>query len=224
MTSLTMKQHLRERYCTPEIYGNSIVIDDAERVITFLLWNLSGQLVGYQQYRPDNHEKAVKNHPDKRYYLYVGEEGELYNKSKKKMAIFGLETIKKFSFGPIILTEGIFDAVRLHSRGYCALALLTSNPTKIRSFLKTIHRIKISACDGDPAGRSLAKYGDYSIHLPDGKDVGDLDKDEFNMLLNQINKIEQYAKYPNDKSGTVLPRSAKLGGEEYDLSRCHNDD
>ena len=188
-----MRQHLHERHVIPNLYGNSLVIDDYNRVITFLLWNFSGQLVGYQQYRPDNQEKAVKNHPDKRYYLYLGDEGgDIQSKSKRRLAIFGIETLQKFSNGPILIVEGIFDAARLHKQGYAALALLSANPKKSKSFLKTIHRKTIAICDGDPEGRKLSKYADKAIFLNEGLDVNGLTEQEFSDLICEIQNATDY--------------------------------
>lgn len=188
--NFSMRSHLRDRHVIPSLYKNSIVIDEENRVITFLLWNFSGQLVGYQQYRPDNHEKAVKNHPDKRYYLFLGDEGgDIQNRSKRRLGIFGIETLKMFNKGPVLLVEGVFDACRLHTQGYAALGLLTANPKKSRSLLTTIHRPLISICDGDPEGRKLAKYGDHAIYLEDGLDVGDLTEFEFEALIKQIEDV-----------------------------------
>lgn len=208
----SVRNHLIARHCNPDLYGNSLVIDENERVATFLLWNFSGQLIGYQQYRPDNHEKAVKNHPDKRYYLYVGDEGEIYNKSKRKLAVFGIETLKMFPNSPILLTEGIFNAARLHSAGFAALGLLSNNPKKITTFLKIVHGTKIAICDGDKAGQQLAKYGDYSIHLPDGTDVNDLDLKRFVELTTVLRKYDRFKQHidPDYQSGEILPRSITI--------------
>lgn len=196
-----LSQHLSERHCQTDIYGNSLVLNEEDRVVTFLLWNFSGQLVGYQQYRPDNHEKAVKNHPDKRYYLLLGDEGgEIQNKSKRRLGVFGIETLKRFPLGPILLVEGIFDAVRLHSAGYAALALLSANPKKTKPWLSLINRTKIAICDGDAEGRNLAKYGDDSIYLDKELDVGDLTDFEFKELQKQIEICYNSIKHSPGKS------------------------
>lgn len=205
---LTVREHLITRHCNPDLYGDSLVINESERVATFLLWNLSGQLIGYQQYRPDNTEKAVKNDPDKRYYLFVGEEGEYFIKSKKKLAIFGLETLKLFPTGPIILTEGIFNATRFHKSGFCALGLLSNDPKRVRNFLGMIHRKKIAVCDGDLAGKKLAKYGDHSINLPDGSDANDLPEDKYIELINKIREHDRHSNDIRPEQGEVLPRSS----------------
>ena len=45
-----MLTRLLKRRCNVSLHRP--VLDSEEQVATFYLWNLSGQLVGYQQYRP----------------------------------------------------------------------------------------------------------------------------------------------------------------------------
>lgn len=45
--------HLLMRRCNVSLHQP--VLDSKEQVATFYLWNLSGQLVGYQQYRPSTY-------------------------------------------------------------------------------------------------------------------------------------------------------------------------
>lgn len=182
----TIRQHLSDRYCNPDLYQNSLIIDEDNRIVTFLLWNYSGQLVGYQQYRPDCHEKHIKNNPEKRYYTFLGEEGETFTKSKKRTGMFGLESIKMFPNGPVFLNEGIFNACRFHWNGYAAIACLSNDPKHIRNDLSFIHRPKIAVCDGDSGGKRLAKFGNSAIHCPDRTDVGSLTEFEFQQLIKDI--------------------------------------
>ena len=176
----SLNQHLLDRHCKAAMYNNSLVLDEDNRVVTFLLWNLSGQLVGYQQYRPDCTDKATKNNPEKRYYTFLGEEGD-ENKARKRLGVFGIEMLKRG--GRVFLTEGIFDACRFHYYGFPALALLSNNPKPLKSFLSMLNRELIAVCDGDDGGKKLAKYGDIAVHCPKGKDVSDLTNDEFNKII-----------------------------------------
>lgn len=179
----TVKQHLIGRYCNPDLYPNSIIIDEDNRIVTFLLWNWSGQLVGYQQYRPDNTEKHIKNNPEKRYYTFLGEEGETFNKAKKRLGVFGLQTLKLFPNGPVYLTEGVFNATRMHWNKKAALAMLSNDPKHLKSFLSLVHRKKIALCDGDGGGKRLAKFGDEAIHCPAGTDINSMTEFEFNHII-----------------------------------------
>lgn len=62
-----MLNHILNRRCNVALHRPALDFD--EQVATFYLWNLSGQLVGYQQYRPD----APKHHAEPklaRYFTY----------------------------------------------------------------------------------------------------------------------------------------------------------
>ena len=63
-----LKEHLKSRHLDLELHRP--VLDEAEGVVTFYLWNLSGQLVGYQQYRPSG-EKKPQNNPKQGKYSHT---------------------------------------------------------------------------------------------------------------------------------------------------------
>lgn len=142
-------------------YSGVSIHDD---VYTFPLWNLSGQLVGYQQYRPDAGKERLPNPRDMRYFTYL---------PKSTNTAWGLETLdpkKRVLF----LVEGVFDAVKLHNAGFNALALLTNNPKPLKPWLHSLGYYLISVCEGDEAGKKLATVGHEAIYLPEGFDVGDM--------------------------------------------------
>ena len=62
----SVAQHLKDRHLNLELHRP--MVDEVERVATFYLWNLSGQLTGYQQYRPEG-EKKPQNKQGK-YFTY----------------------------------------------------------------------------------------------------------------------------------------------------------
>lgn len=147
----------------------------------FGLWNLSGQLVGYQQYKPFA-PKTRSNHPkESRYYTYYSKEAGL-----GKTTAWGLETLRRDL--PVFLCEGIFDACRLHKVGLPALALLGSDPVHLRQWLGLLSQPLISVVQGDRAGKKLAKYGDDAILLPNGHDVGSLDEEGFLEIFNKFTR------------------------------------
>lgn len=159
----TVEQKLRERHLDPTKYHVSW--DD--EVATFLLFNLSGQIVGYQNYRWYA-EKVRNNDPrESKYFTYM---------KKDALCVWGMES---FNFRPdvLFLTEGIFDAVQLHNIGLPAVAVLSNNPKQLRPWLKTLARHVVAVCDGDKAGRSLAKLGDEAVIMADDTDLGDLSEE-----------------------------------------------
>ena len=161
-----LKQHLQSRHLDLDLHRP--MLDDAEGVATFYLWNLSGQLVGYQQYRPLGDKKPNNNPKLGKYYTY---------RKQPTLAVWGVESLD-LSPNVVFLTEGVFDAARLTSRGYSALAVLTNNPSPdLRNWLTCLNRRVVAVCDNDSAGRKLAKFGDLVLFTEE-KDLGD-SSDEF---------------------------------------------
>ena len=162
----TILEHLKGRHVDLNLHHP--VIDENERVATFYLYNLSGCIIGYQQYRPDA-DKMKNNHPkEARYFTY---------RKQPTLVVWGLESLH-LTPNVVFLTEGIFDAARLTVRGYSAIAALTNNPTKdLRNWLGMLNRKVVAVCDNDLAGRQLAKFGDFSVFTED-KDLGEAN-DEF---------------------------------------------
>lgn len=170
-----MKAHLESRHCDLELHRP--IIDNVNRVATFYLWNLSGQLVGYQQYRPEGEKKPQNNPKAGKYFTY---------KRSDTVAVFGVETLNRP--GPVFVTEGIFDACRLTELGCAAIAVLANNPgTSFANWLFMLNRRTIAVCDNDVAGRKLAKYGDIAVFTED-KDLGDATEEYVRNLIREYKK------------------------------------
>jgi DNA primase len=166
----TVYQHLLKRHVDSTVHR--VVVDEDRRVATFYLYNLSGQIVGYQEYRPDS-EKLQNNDPRGRYHTY---------RRSDTVALFGVESLSQSS-SPVFLVEGIFDAVRLTRRGASALAVLSNNPGRdVGNFLYALSRTVVAVCDNDPAGRALAAFGHQSVVCTQ-HDLGDSDEDFVTELL-----------------------------------------
>jgi hypothetical protein len=106
--------HLHSRYLDTKLHR--VWIDENSKVATFPLWNLSGQLVGYQQYRPGA-SKERKNDPrDGRYFTRLKD---------SKIGVWGLESYHLSN--TLFITEGIFDAARISYFGYAAVATLSND-------------------------------------------------------------------------------------------------
>jgi hypothetical protein len=157
------------------------IVDEDSNTATFLLFNLSGQLIGYQQYNP-NKDKVANNDPkNARYYTYV-------SKHAKHIAVWGVESLDNRGF--LFVTEGIFDAVKLHNLGLPAVATLTNHPKILKSWFKAMNKKVIAVCDNDPSGRKLASIGHISITVPDPyKDLGDMPETEIKDWLKKTLKI-----------------------------------
>ncbi len=168
---MNVTQHLRDRFVNLNLHR--FLVDDENNMATALLYNLSGQLCGYQQYRPGA-DKTRRNDPrEGRYYTY---------KTEGTLVVFGVETLH-LTPGLVFVVEGMFDAARLSSRGFSALAVLSNNPNQdLKGFLKCLNRKVVVVYDNDAAGVKLAKFGHEAVCL-DSKDVGDASEEELNQLL-----------------------------------------
>jgi DNA primase len=143
-----MIKHLLSRHYDPSRYVHQH-IDHNQRILTVLLHNLSGQYVGFQQYRPDIKEKRHNDPRESRYFTYA---------PRDTSALWGFESYDS-SKADIYVVEGIFKAATLHSVGLNALAVLTANPVKMQSLLWLLshsHNV-IAIGDNDKAGAQLVK-------------------------------------------------------------------
>jgi hypothetical protein len=171
--------HLKSRHLNIELHRP--IVDEENGIATLLLYNLSGQIVGYQQYNPKGDKKTDNSKATGKYYTYK-------SKQLNTVVLWGVESLYQ-SNGVIYLTEGIYDAARLTNRGQSALATLTNNPPKdYLNYLKLLNRPIVVVCDNDNAGKKLAKYGDYVEDVPsEYKDLGESPESYVSQL------IEKYA-------------------------------
>jgi len=163
-------------------------IDWAGEVVTFPLWTANGKLVGYQRY--------VWNEPKRRsnigkYFTWITEE-------YKPLAFWGMEYVLPNPAGcanhstvsqkPLLVCEGIFDAIRCIQCGFRACAILTATPS--RQFVHwfnqlTYHQLTISIKDNDGAESGLDKLAKYVIMSAWHKDMGDHTVDEADEWLHE---------------------------------------
>jgi DNA primase len=171
----TMTQHLQSRHLDLNLHRP--VVDDVDRVATFFLYNLSGQVVGYQQYRPEGEKKPQNNPKEGKYFTY---------RRKDTFGVWGLESLSLNS-KVVFLTEGVFDACRLTKLGATALAVLSNNPSSdLRNWLYMMNRKVVAVCDNDEAGKKLAKFGDEAV-FTEGSDLGNASESYVEQLLARYN-------------------------------------
>ena len=132
---------------------------------TFLLFDASGRLTGYQRYNP-NGDKLKRNTEDSRYYLYG-------------KGIFGMETFKWTNH--LFVVEGIFDSTPLHQRGHSCISVLCNDPKYLRNWFSLLNRPIYTICDSGKAGQKLAKFGHKSYTVKD--DVGAASEEEIDEFL-----------------------------------------
>ena len=171
---MNLVEHLKERHCHLALHNP--VVDQDEGVVTFYLWNLSGQLVGYQQYRPLAGKEKKNNPKEGRYFTM---------RKSPTVAVFGVESLNLLP-DVVFVTEGVFDACRLTSRGYPAVAVLSNDPSKdVYNWLHSLGRKVVVVHDNDKAGLRLAKFGDFAVTTGE-KDLGDSTEDEVTNLLHAV--------------------------------------
>lgn len=179
-----MKSHLKERGI--DTSKTRYILDEESGDTFFFLYNLSGQMVGYQKYNPNyakkgQNSKLLADPRKTKYYNWVGEESE-----GKKIAVWGLESLK-MSDKYLFITEGIFDIARAHEAGFPGVAVLCNDPNpQLGYWLKTLPQTKIVIYDNDKAGEKLIKLGDYAFSVDSGKDLNDLSPEEAKVFLDGI--------------------------------------
>lgn len=102
----SLVEHLARRQPSPSLYAG-LVIDEPSRTVTFPLWNLMGQMVGFQQYRPDVSSKESVNPSEDRYFT-------ICSKGEKATAItaFGIDLCSLQRSKICFIAEGVSTLVR----------------------------------------------------------------------------------------------------------------
>lgn len=180
---MKVSEYLQSRHVNLSLHRP--VVDEEERVATFFLYNCSGQLVGYQQHRPDAPKTPQKHGPKlARYFTY---------RKQPTHSLWGLESLYQ-SNGVVFLTEGLFDAARLTEKGQSALACLCNNPQRdLKNWLDSLARPVVVVADNDKAGKALAKFGNFCEVCPEpGSDLSDSSEDFVNWL------VQKYAAFAKD--------------------------
>ena len=160
---MNLLKHLLSRNYDPSRYRNQ-VLDMSDNVLTVYLSNLSGQFVGFQQYRPEVESKRLNDPREARYFTYS---------QRGVNACWGIETLDR-SKPDLYLVEGIFKASALHMLGYNAFALLTANPKPMKSWLHTLPFNLIGVGDGDKAGAGMVRIAGKGFQ-------SELDLDEYSL-------------------------------------------
>jgi hypothetical protein len=183
MASLNdLLSHLRDRGIDPD--STDVVVDEESGIATFLLYNLSGQMVGYQRYNPKGDKKDHSNSLAARYYTYVTKESE----KSSKIAVWGLQYVNPKD-DHLFVTEGIFDAVKVKNAGQPVIAVLGNNPKPLKAWFSAMSKKVIAILDNDDAGSALTKFADYAVKVPEPyKDLGDMPQVEANQLIEKTMK------------------------------------
>jgi hypothetical protein len=167
-----IQRHLQSRGV--DFSQTKVIVDKKSGTATFLLYNLSGQLIGQQRYNPRGIRKS--NDPVLARYYTQG----------KTFAVWGLETVYDYH-SYIFIVEGIFDAIKLHNAGQPAIAVLTNDPQNLKSWFFVMDKRVISILDNDKASQKLKGVSDHFFVVPDPySDLGDMPQNEVDVFVKDI--------------------------------------
>ena len=169
------KSHLKDRGV--DVNKTRTIIDEDTGDTYFFLYNLSGQMVGYQKYNPEYPkigQNKVLSPRHVKYYTWI---------THDKVGVWGLESTK-FTDEYLFVVEGVFDAARIHECGYPAIAVLCNDPSEsMTSWLNTLPQKIIVIHDNDVPGMKLKKVGDYTFSVKGAHDMNDLSIEEAGEFL-----------------------------------------
>jgi hypothetical protein len=165
-SEMTLYEHLKARGLDANDY--QCVLDEDEYVATFFLFNLNGRITGYQRYNPRSTDKKANDPKLGRYYTYT---------PRGTDAIFGLETDD--GRGPLFVVEGVFKQSAVRRAGFNCIAVLGSDPKRLRPWFGIVRESRklISIGDNDPAGEKFVRRVGYGCTSPvdlDEMDVNDV--------------------------------------------------
>lgn len=163
----TLRDHLSERRLNPALYSG-VSLDEENTVATFPLWNLSGRMVGFQQYRPLTPKSNQSKPNEQRYFTVASKVGKV-----SELLVFGTERLSHRN-KVLFVAEGVFDVSPLHARNSNALGMLTNNPKHLYEFVRSLGYHVVALCEGDRAGKAMANLGNEVVYLPEGKDPADM--------------------------------------------------
>lgn len=138
-------------------------------VLTFYLWNMSGQIKGFLEYK----WKADK--------VRSNDENGRYRVITEVPVLYGLEFLNE-NLPYIFLCEGVFDAFTLMTYGN-AVAVLSNEAPHLEEQIALLPGKKIAICDGDKPGLALIKYADDYIVCPEGQDPNSMLRSDLKALL-----------------------------------------
>lgn len=145
---MKLVKHLKERGMDPSLYLYSK--NYSANTVTFYLFNMKGDMIGYQQYRPNVNEKKKNDPKHGRYFTYL---------PRETIGVFGLETLDP-NDRTIYIVEGIFKAAVLHRLGFNSIAVLTSTPKHMKPWFKILRQTwnLVAIGDNDDAGKKFINY------------------------------------------------------------------
>ena len=169
-----MKPHLTTRHFFHNVPTNGEP-STFDEVFIFYLYDFGGNLTGFQQYRPLGDKQYRRNPRAGKYFTHI---------TSGCIGVWGLQY--HYQSPIMVITEGVFKAVRFHNCGINAIALLSNNPTHLQQQLQllSLQYKLVAVIDPDTAGLQLAKYAPNYIQPP--KPVDELTDYEMEQLCQLV--------------------------------------
>ena len=169
-----MQSHLQSRHFYHDVPTEGEP-GSFNEVFTFYLYDFGGNLTGYQQYRPLGDKSYRRNPKEGKYFTHI---------TPGRVGVWGLQY---HCPSPImVITEGVFKAVRFHNLGINAIAVLSNDPVHLKQqlYLLSLTYDLVVVPDPDKAGSKLTKYGTRFI-IPT-KPVDELTNNEMEFLCKSL--------------------------------------
>jgi hypothetical protein len=145
--------------------------------VTFLFWELTGRLIGGVQYYWKGVKVAGVNSENDRYW---------YCNDKCHSGLFGLEFFNLSTIDTVFVVEGVWDAIRILSLGYPAVATIGSPNFAIKAKIAGLPCKKIAVLDGDMRTVEIVRYVDDYIVLPPDEDPNSMNPVVLKSLLDEV--------------------------------------
>jgi DNA primase len=197
---ISFNEHILTRLGKFSVYENrSFYVDYINEKLAFLIFSPTQQLVGFQQYYWKGSKKQ-NNLETGKYYSY-------YTKGFNFVP-WGYEFYVPGK--PIVVVEGIFDAISVINAGYNAFAILSKADFSKLQMINLLPETKMLLTDGDKKtfesftiknGNKLIKQNcifDKIACCPEGKDPNLLTINEIRDLIDNATAVDKFIRDEND--------------------------
>lgn len=164
-------KHLTGRFRSFLHLSEDLYLDLEDEILTFPLWNLSGQLKGIQLYNWKGDKSNFNNCAESKYWTVA----------KSGPCVWGLEYLD-YNLKYLFVCEGVFDCLSLLPYGN-AVAMLTNDPKHLKQQLSLLPFETVAVCDSGKAGAKMAKFANHVVTCKEGEDPNSLHTLELKALL-----------------------------------------
>lgn len=176
--TMDFSEHLHNRGLRP--WHHLLGLDHASETVHFPLYGPNFRLVGYQRYFWRGTKKSNSNQLGNaaKYFTWI-------TPAYRPYGVYGLDNC--FGYGPLFITEGIWDAISIGNCWRDCIAVLSATPAReLREWIQLLfgNRLIIAICDRDGTGGKLARIAHRALTIPaPWKDSNEMPEDELTKWL-----------------------------------------